>query len=165
MATITLKGTQIHTNGELPKVGTHAPDFVLTTGDLQDVGLKDFAGKKKILSIVPSLDTGVCAISAKKFNDAAKNNPNIAVLIISCDLPFAQKRMCQHDSLEKITTLSMMRSKDFAKQYGILIGDGPLAGLAARAVIVLDEENKVLYTELVPEIAQEPDYQKALHAL
>lgn len=164
MATITLQGNEIHTNGELPGVGSSAPDFKLVTGELGDVTLADYSSKK-VLNIVPSLDTGVCAASAKVFNDAAKENADVAFLTVSADLPFAQGRFCSTESLENIQTLSMMRSKNFAKDYGVLITDGPLAGLAARAVIVLDADNKVLYNELVPEIAQEPNYEAALAAL
>ncbi len=162
MATVTLKGSAIHTSGELPKIGSLAPDFVLVDADLNDKSLKDFKAKRKLISIVPSLDTGTCALSAKKFNDAAKANPDIQIIVVSCDLPFAQKRFCSNEGVQNVTTLSMMRSKDFATKYGVLITDGPLSGIAARAVVVLDENNKVLYTELVPEITQEPSYQKAL---
>ena len=162
MATVTFKGTPVHTNGDLPKIGTKAPDFVLTDGELNDRTLRSFQGKRKLLSIVPSLDTGVCALSAKKFNEAAKTHPEIQVIFVSCDLPFAQKRLCTSESLQNINTLSMMRSKDFATQYGVLLTDGPLAGLAARACLVLDENNMVLYTELIKEITQEPNYQKVL---
>jgi thiol peroxidase len=165
MAKITLKSAPIHTSGELPKVGTKAPDFLLVDKDLKEHALKDFRGKRKILSIVPSLDTPVCSLSAKKFNEAMKKHPEAQVIVISADSPFAQKRVCDQDNLKNITTLSMMRSKDFAKNYGVLIQDGPLAGLCARAIVVLDEEDKVLYTELVPEITQEPNYEKALQAL
>lgn len=165
MATVTFKGSTIHTNGDLPKVGSKAPDFILTSAELKDCSLNDFKAKRKLISIVPSLDTGVCALSAKKFNDAAKTDPALMILFVSADLPFAQKRMCQADSLENIQTLSMMRSKDFATKYGILLTDGPLAGLTARAVVVLDENDNVLYSELVSEITQEPNYQKALDAL
>lgn len=165
MASVKFKGSEVHTNGELPKIASKAPDFVLTDGNLNDHTLKDFFGKRKLLSIVPSLDTSVCALSAKKFNDAAKQNPNIMVLFVSADLPFAQKRFCQQESLQNIQTLSMLRSKDFAKNYGVLLVDGPLAGLCARAVVVLDENDNVLYRELVSEITQEPDYQKALDVL
>ncbi len=165
MATVTFKGSPVHTNGELPKIGSIAPDFILTDGELKDRTLKDFQGRKKLISIVPSLDTGVCALSAKKFNEAAKAHPEILVLFVSSDLPFAQKRLCAAESLENIKTLSMMRSKDFAKLYGVLIIDGPLEGLSARACLVLDENNKVLYTELVGEITQEPNYSHALENL
>lgn len=165
MANVKFKGTTVHTNGELPKVAAKAPNFVLVDGNLQEKGLQDFKGKRKLISIVPSLDTGVCALSAKKFNEAAKKNPNLMIIFVSADLPFAQKRMCQQDSLENIVTLSMMRNKEFAERYGMLLVDGPLAGLAARSVVVLDENDNVLYTELVDEITQEPNYQKALDVL
>lgn len=162
MATVTFKGTDVHTNGDLPVIGSKAFDFVLTDGALNDHGLSEYRGRKKLLSIVPSLDTGTCALSAKKFNEAAKKNPNIVILVISADLPFAQKRMCAQDNLENIITLSMLRSKDFAMKYGVLLTDGPLAGLASRAVIVLDENDTVVYRQLVKEITTEPDYEKAL---
>ena len=165
MAQITLQGNPINTNGELPAVGSQAPVFSLTNGELQDVGLDAFAGKKKLLNIVPSLDTGVCATSTRKFNESAAAHPDTAVLVISADLPFASGRFCSTEGLENVVPLSLMRSKKFAKDYGILITDGPLAGITGRAVVVLDAENKVLYTELVPEITQEPDYDKALAAL
>jgi thiol peroxidase len=165
MASITLHGDAINTNGDLPAVGSAAPDFTLTTGELADVSLADFAGKKKLLNIVPSLDTGVCAISTKKFNDAVADHGNTVFLTVSADLPFAQGRFCEAEKLEAIKTLSTMRSASFAEDYGIKIVDGPLAGITGRAVVVLDESNKVIYTELVPEIAQEPDYDKALAAL
>jgi len=165
MAQITLKGTPIQTSGQLPSIGSKAPDFKLVNSDLKDCSLSDYKGKRKILSIVPSLDTSVCSLSAKKFNQAIEKHPQIAVLVISADLPFAQKRVCGAENLKNITTLSMMRSKDFAKDYGILIQDGPLAGLCARSIVVLDENDKIMYTELVPEIAQEPNYDKALEAV
>lgn len=165
MATVTIKGTPIHTNGELPQVGAKAPEFVLVDSDLKDHHLKDFGGRRKLLSIVPSLDTATCALSAKKFNDEARKDPNLMILFISADLPFAQKRVCGSEGLDNIRTLSMMRNKDFARDYGVLITDGPLAGIAARSVLVLDETNKVLYRELVPEITQEPNYREAIKAL
>ncbi len=165
MASITLHGDAINTNGDLPSVGSAAPDFTLTTGELADVSLADFAGKKKLLNIVPSLDTGVCAISTKKFNESVDKYDDTVFLTISADLPFAQDRFCKAENVDKIKTLSTMRSASFAEDYGIKIVDGPLAGITGRAVVVLDEDNKVLYTELVPEIAQEPDYDKALAAL
>lgn len=165
MATITLKGNPIHTNGELPKVGSTAPDFTLVDKDLNDVGLGSFKGKKKVLNIVPSLDTSVCATSTRKFNAFAKGRQDTVIMSISADLPFAQSRFCQAEGLENVRTLSMMRSNAFAKDYGVLIQDGPLAGITARAVVVLDDRDRVVYTELVPEIAQEPDYDKALAAL
>ncbi len=165
MAQVTLKGNPIHTNGELPKVGTSAPAFKLTTGDLKDVTLADFKGKKKILNIVPSLDTSVCATSARKFNESAGKLPNTVVLVISADLPFASKRFCTTEGLQNVVPLSLMRDKFFAKDYGVLLQDGPLAGICARAVVVVDENDKVKYTQLVPEIGQEPDYDKALAAV
>lgn len=165
MATITLKGNKINTNGELPKVGAVAPAFKLTNKDLADVGLGDFKGKKKLLNIVPSLDTPVCAISTKKFNEAAGKHTNAVMLMISADLPFAMSRFCGAEHTDKVVTLSMMRNKNFAKDYGVLIQDGPLSGITARAVLVLDEHDKVVYSELVPEIAQEPNYDKAIAAL
>ncbi len=163
MANITIEGNPISTNGELPAVGSQAPDFKLTNKDLEDKTLADFVGKKKLLNIVPSLDTGICAMSTKRFNDEARDDT--VMLIISADLPFAMGRFCETEKTDKVITLSMMRSKNFAKDYGVLIQDGPLAGITARAVVVLDENNKVLYTEQVPEIVQEPDYDKALAAL
>ncbi|MEJ2553435.1 MAG: thiol peroxidase [Gammaproteobacteria bacterium] len=165
MATITLKGDPVHTNGELPAVGGAAPDFNLVTKDLADVQLAAYKGKKKILNIVPSLDTAVCAASTKKFNEYAKGRDDLVVLTVSADLPFAQSRFCEAEGIDNVTTLSMMRSRNFAKDYGMLIQDGPLAGITARAVVVLDEYDKVMYTELVPEITQEPNYERALAAM
>jgi len=165
MATITLKGNPIHTQGDLPKVGTRAPDFRLIDGSLGDKTLGDYKGKKKLLNIVPSLDTPTCALSTKKFNDFAKAHSDTVILIISSDLPFAQGRFCGNENLKNVIPLSLMRGRNFAKEYGVLIQDGPLAGITARAVVVIDENDKVVYTELVPEIADEPDYEKALAAL
>lgn len=163
MAQITLQGNAINTNGDLPKIGSKAPAFKLTDSELNDKTLADFAGKKKLLNIVPSLDTPVCATSTRKFNEAARDDA--VMLIISADLPFAMDRFCKSENTGKVVTLSMMRDKNFAKDYGVLIQDGPLAGITARAVVVLDENDKVAYTQLVPEIAQEPDYDAALAAL
>jgi len=165
MAVVTLKGAEFHTNGDLPAVGSQATEFRLVAGDLSDVTLVNYAGKKKLLNIVPSLDTPVCAISTRKFNEYAKAHPDTVILIVSADLPFAQGRFCTGEKLENVIPLSIMRSRHFAKDYGVLVDDGPLAGLTARAVVVLDENNKVLYTQLVPEIADEPDYESALKAL
>ncbi len=165
MARITLKGNPIHTNGTVPAVGSLAPDFCLTTKDLADVGLAAFAGKKKLINIVPSLDTGICALSTRAFNAQASQHPDTVMLVISADLPFAQGRFCGAENTHDVVTLSMLRNKQFAETYGVLIVDGPLAGLTARAVLVLDAENRVLYNELVPEIVQEPDYAAALAAL
>lgn len=165
MAQIKLGGNPINTNGDLPKVGAKAPDFKLTNGDLKDLSLADFKGKKKLLNIVPSLDTPVCATSTKKFNEAAAKHPNTVMLIISADLPFAMSRFCGAENTDKVKTLSMMRDRHFAKDYGVLITDGPLAGITARAIVVIDENDKVVHTEMVPEIKQEPNYDKALAAL
>jgi thiol peroxidase len=165
MAEVTLKGSPIHTNGDLPAVGSTAPDFRLTNKDLADVGLDDFAGKRKILSIVPSLDTGVCAESTRKFNQLVAERDDVVVLVIAADLPFAMTRFCGAEGIDRVHTLSMMRSKNFAKDYGVLIQDGPLAGITARAVVALDADNRVLHAELVPEIGQEPDYDAAFAAL
>ena len=165
MAKITLGGKPINTNGDLPKVGGSAPDFKLQDADLNDLSLASFKGKKKLLNIVPSLDTPTCALSTKKFNEQATKHPKAIMLIVSADLPFAQKRFCSTEHTNSVKTLSMMRSRNFAKDYGVLITDGPLAGITARAIVVIDEHNKVVHTELVPEIKQEPNYDKALAAL
>lgn len=165
MATITLKGTPIQTAGTLPKVGTLAPAFKLTQADLSDVGLEAFAGKKKVLNIVPSLDTSVCALSAARFNKEAGSLADTVVINISADLPFAQKRFCESQSLKQVVNLSTFRAASFGKDYGVVIVTGPLAGLMSRAVLVLDRDNKVVYAEQVPEIAQEPDYDAVLFAL
>ncbi len=164
MTTVTLAGNPIEVAGNFPKVGDAAPDFKLVNKDLADVSLADFAGKKKILNIVPSLDTPVCAKSTKVFNDAAVGNT--AVLIVSADLPFAMNRFCGAESTNNVVTLSTMRGgAEFKRNYGVDITSGPLAGVTARAVVVLDENNKVLHAELVPEIKQEPNYEAALAAL
>jgi len=165
MATITLKGKPISTSGNLPAVGSRAPDFRLVAEDLSDVSLANYKGKKKILNIVPSLDTSVCATSARKFNERAKEIPNCAVLMISADLPFASERFRSDEGLTEIITLSMMRSRDFARDYGVLLTSGPLAGICARAVVVLDENDQVLHTELVSELAREPNYEHVLAAV
>jgi thiol peroxidase len=165
MALITFKGNPVQTSGNLPARGAAAPDFKLAKTDLSDATLRDFSGRKKILNIVPSLDTGVCAASAKKFNESVAGLGNVALLNISADLPFAAARFCESHGLRNVVALSTFRSPDFAKAYGVAILDGPLAGLAARAVVVLDAQNKVLHAQLVPEIAQEPDYAAALAAV
>lgn len=162
---ITLKGNPINLNGEFPEVGASAPDFILTTTTLSDVSLSEYSGKKKVISIIPSLDTPVCATSTQKFNEQVANKEDVALLVVSGDLPFAAGRFCEANSASSTVTLSTMRNQSFAQDYGVLMADGPLAGLTARAVIVLDEDNKVLHAELVPEIAQEPDYQAALAVL
>lgn len=165
MANITLHGTPITTNGELPAVGSQAPDFHLVDGDLNDVKLATYAGKKKLLNIVPSLDTPTCATSTRKFNEFAKQRDDVVMLVISADLPFAQKRFCGAEGVDNVLPLSLMRTRAFAKDYGVLIENGPLAGITARAVVVLDEDNRVLHAELVPEIGEEPNYDAALAAL
>ena len=165
MAQTALQGNPVSLSGELPALGAPAPDFRLTTGDLKDVSLADYAGKKKLLNIVPSLDTEVCATSTKKFNEAMAARPDAVALVISADLPFAASRFCASEGVENVIPLSMMRSRKFAKDYGVLIEDGPLAGITARAVVVLDAKDRVVYTQLVPEITQEPDYEAALKAL
>jgi thiol peroxidase len=165
MATITFKGTPIHTCDDLPAVGTRAPAFKLTGADLTDVGLEKFEGKRKILNIVPSLDTGICQMSARRFNAEVAKLPDTVLLSVSADLPFASKRFCDSEKLSNVVILSTMRAPNFGKDYGAQITDGPLAGLLSRAVLVLDRSNKVVYVEQVPEIAQEPAYEKALEAL
>jgi thiol peroxidase len=162
MATITLKGNSIETTGELPKVGTKLADFSLLKQDLSRVSLKDFPGKK-VLNIFPSIDTPVCATSVRKFNEAASKK-GVTVLCVSEDLPFATKRFCGAENLDKVVTLSAFRSS-FGKDYGLEISSGPLTGLTSRSVIVLDENNQVIYSEQVPEIAQEPNYEAALAKL
>ncbi len=165
MATVTLRGNPIQTNGELPAVGTKAPDFTLTNGELQDVSLATFKGRRKVLNIVPSLDTPTCATSTRKFNERAGKMKDAVVLVVSADLPFASKRFCTTEGLHNVVPLSVMRNRNFSKDYGVLIQDGPLAGICARAVVVLDKDDKVVYRQLVPEIGQEPDYDAALKAL
>lgn len=162
MSTVTFKGTPIKLAGTFPVVGQQAPNFKLAAGDLSDKQLADFKGKTKILSIVPSLDTPVCAISAQKFNEAVSKLDAVVVLNVSADLPFAQGRFCESKSLHNIVTLSTFRSPSFGTDYGLQLAEGPLAGLLARAVIVIDASDKIVYTELVPEIAQEPNYDAAL---
>ncbi len=165
MAQTALKGTPVNLAGELPAVGATAPGFKLVAGDLSDVTLDNYIGKKKLLNIVPSLDTGVCATSTKRFNAAMAGKTDAVALVISADLPFASSRFCTDEGITNVVNLSMMRSRNFGKDYGVLITDGPLAGITARAVVVLGADNKVLYTELVPEITQEPNYDAALAAL
>ena len=162
MANITLKGNPIQTSGELPNVGSKLPDFTLIKQDLSRVSLKDFPGKK-VLNIFPSVDTAVCATSVRKFNETASKR-GLTVLCISEDLPFALKRFCGAENLDKVTTLSAFHSS-FGTDYGVQIKTGPLAGLLSRALIVVDEGDKVLYTEQVPEIGQEPNYEAALSKL
>jgi len=165
MANITFKGGEIHTQGNLPSVGDVAPDFKLTGGDLSEKSLTDFKGKRIILNIFPSIDTGTCAASVRKFNEKAAGLDNTVVLCISKDLPFAQGRFCAAEGLENVVTLSEYKDSNFSEAYKLKIEDGPLAGLLSRAVVVVDEEGKVVYTEQVAEIADEPDYDKALAVL
>jgi thiol peroxidase len=165
MADITLEGNVCHTSGELPAVGSKAPDFTLVDSGLNDLSLAHFSGRKKLISIVPSLDTGVCAQSTRVFNERFAGRDDAVALIVSADLPFAQSRFCTAEGLDNVKTLSMMRSRNFAKDYGILIDDGPLAGITGRAVVVLDADDKVVYAQLVPEITTEPDYEPAIAAL
>jgi thiol peroxidase len=164
MATVTLGGEPITVVGNFPRPGDSAHSFMLVDKDLNYVSLSKFWGKKKILNIVPSLDTPVCQASARKFNEAANELPNTVVLTISADLPFAQNRFCGAEGLKNVITLSTLRGRDFHRDYGVLITDPPLGGLTARAVVVLNEQDKVIYSELVPEIKQEPNYQAALDA-
>ena len=165
MAQVTLKGSPVQTNGDLPGAGSQAPAFTLTKTDLSEVSLSDFAGKKVILNIFPSIDTSTCATSVRQFNAKASEMDNAVVLCISQDLPFAQNRFCGAEGLEEVIPLSGFRHPDFAENYGIKILDGPLAGLDARAVVVIDESGKITHTELVPEIVDEPNYDAALGAL
>ena len=165
MATVTLKGNPVEVAGNLPSKGDTAPAFSLAAADLSDVGLDAFSGKRKVLNIVPSLDTPTCATSTRKFNAEASSLDNTVVLVVSADLPFAAKRFCETEGLDNVKTLSSFRSPDFARNYGVALSTGPLSGLTARAVVVLDEANKVLHSELVGEIADEPDYAAALAAL
>ncbi|WP_108868247.1 thiol peroxidase [Aquimarina aquimarini] len=165
MASITLKGNAIHTSGDLPKVGEKAPDFELVNTDLSTAKLSDYKGNRVVLNVFPSVDTGICATSVREFNKEASNLSNTKVLCISHDLPFAQDRFCGAEGLENVINHSDFRTGKFGKDYGLDIVDGPLQGLHSRAVIVLDENGTVLYTEQVPEIVQEPDYIAALKTL
>jgi len=165
MAKVTHKGNPIDVAGAFPAVGQTAPAFTLVGKDLGDVSLKDFAGKRKVLDIVVSLDTGICAASARKFNETAGTMPNTVVLVISGDLPFAAGRFCTAEGLANVVTLSSFRGRQFLRDYGVDITSGKLVGLAARAVVVLDGNDKVIHSELVPEIAQDPNYDAALAAL
>lgn len=165
MSTVTLHGKPVRVDGSFPTVGATAPAFSLVAGDLSDAGLSRFAGKRKVLNIFPSVDTPTCAASVRHFNEAAGKLDNTVVLCISADLPFAQARFCGAEGLSNVINLSMMRGRSFLADYGVAIADGPLAGLAARAVVVLDAHDKILHTEMVGEIADEPNYAAALKAL
>ena len=165
MATISLKGNPIHTIGLLPESGKPAPDFLLTKTDLSDISLPGFAGKKIVLNIFPSLDTSVCATSVRKFNTEAGKHPDTVVLCVSKDLPFAHARFCAAEGLTNVVSASALRNDNFGKNYGVLIIDGPMAGLLSRAVVVIDQKGIVIYSEQVPDIIQEPDYEAALASL
>ncbi len=164
MALIKFQGKSLHTSGELPSVGSAAPDFILVDGKLQDVTLANYAGKRKVLNIVPSLDTPTCAMSTRKFNEKASKLTNTLVLVVSADLPFAQGRFCESEGLKDVIPLSTFRSR-FAEDYGVKLTDTFLAGLTARAIVIVDENDKVIYTQLVDELAHEPDYDAALAML
>ncbi|SEF76091.1 thiol peroxidase [Parabacteroides chinchillae] len=165
MAKVTLKGNEVHTNGTLPVVGAEAPDFKGVKSDLTELSLSDLKGKKIVINIFPSLDTAVCATSVRKFNKEAASLPNTMVLAVSKDLPFAQGRFCTTEGIDKVIPLSMFRCSCFEDKYGMLLIDGPLKGLLARGVVVVDEAGKVVYTELVSEITTEPNYEAAIAAL
>ncbi len=165
METIFFQGSPCHTYGNIPAVGTTAPAFTLTGADLSNVTLDDFKGKRVVLNIFPSLDTPVCAMSVRKFNKEASGLENTQVLCVSMDLPFAMSRFCSTEGIENLKVASAFRSADFAKNYGLQMVDGPLAGLLARAVIILDADHKVIYSDLVEEITNEPDYKGAISVL
>lgn len=165
MAKIALKGNEIDTIGSLPEIGANAPDFTVVKTDLSETSLKDYAGKTVVLNIFPSIDTGICAASARRFNSEASGKDNSVVLCVSADLPFAHGRFCEAEGLNDVVPVSVFRTDDFGEKYGQKIINGPLAGLLARAVVVIDGGGKVKYVEQVPEITQEPDYEKALAAL
>jgi len=165
MAKITLKGNPVNTSGNLPLKGSKAPDFILVKSDMGTQSLSELKGKKLILNIFPSLDTSVCAMSVRKFNLLAAGKTNTIVLAISKDLPFAHKRFCTTEGITNVETLSGFRDSSFGKAYGVDIIDGPMAGLYARSIVVVDEKGIVIYTQLVPEITQEPDYDSAIAAI
>ncbi len=165
MSTITFKGSEVHTAGSLPAIGTAAPDFAAVKTDLSNLSLKEFAGKKVLLNIFPSIDTGICASSARRFNKDASTIANTVVICVSKDLPFAHKRFCEAEGLTNVIPTSIMRDDSFEKAYGVKMIDGPMMGLLSRAVVVIGEDGKVVYSEQVPEIAQEPNYEAALAAL
>lgn len=165
MANITFRGTPVNTSGNLPAVGATAPDFSLISSELAEVSLSDYKGKNVVLNIFPSLDTGVCAASVRRFNKEAAELDNTVVLGISADLPFAAGRFCSTEGIDNVITLSTFRGTSFGNDYGLLMTNGPLQGLLGRAVVVVNPEGKVVYTELVPEIAQEPDYHSAINSI
>ncbi len=165
MAKITLQGNQIETIGELPAVNTQAPEFSLTRTDLSECSLADFSGQTVVLNIFPSIDTSVCAASVRRFNAEASSTSDTVVLCVSADLPFAHQRFCEAEGLDRVIPLSVFRSPKFGKDYGVTITSGPIAGLLSRSIVIIDRKGKIVYTEQVPEIAQEPDYEAALKAL
>jgi thioredoxin-dependent peroxiredoxin len=165
MAQTKLGENVVNTMGDLPAVGSSAPSFTLTGIDLKDVNLDDYAGKRVILNIFPSIDTRVCAMSVREFNKRAASLPDTVILCVSKDLPYAFRRFCGAEGIDKVVSLSDFRSKTFAQNYGLEMSDGGMAGLFARAIVVIDKQGKVIYTELVPVIGQEPDYEKAIQAL
>jgi thioredoxin-dependent peroxiredoxin len=165
MATITLKGNPVKTYGTLPSAGSNAPDFNLATTDLGQSSLKDYKGKRVVLNIFPSLDTSVCASSVRRFNSEAEKLNNTVILCISKDLPFAHSRFCTTEGLKNVVNLSAFRDTNFGKDYGVVLTDSPMEGLFSRAVVIIDDKGKVIYNEQVPEITQEPDYEKALAVL
>lgn len=165
MSKVALKGQPVQVDGAFPDKGQQAPAFTLVGADLADVSLASFSGKRKVLNIFPSVDTGVCAASVRRFNELAGQFSNTVVLCVSADLPFAQARFCGAEGLDHVVMLSSMRGREFIQDYGVAIADGPLAGVAARAVVVLDEDDKVIHSQLVAEITDEPDYAAALALL
>lgn len=165
MTTVTLGGNKVNLKGNFPKTGDQVPEFTLVKSDLSELSLNSLKGKKVVLNIFPSLDTKVCAMSVRKFNDLASKMDNTVVLAISKDLPFAHARFCATEGIENVIGLSAFRNSSFGEDYGVALVDGPLAGLLARAVVILDEQGKVIYTELVPEITHEPNYEEALKKL
>ncbi|MBA3015824.1 MAG: thiol peroxidase [Proteobacteria bacterium] len=165
MATITLGGKPTNTIGQLPTNGSTAPTFSLTSSELKSISNKDFTAKVIVLNIFPSIDTPVCATSVRRFNSEAANHPNTTVLCISADLPFAHKRFCEIEGINNVVALSTFRSPEFGKDYGVLITEGPLKGLLARAIVIIDTESKVCYSELVGEIGSDPNFEAALKAV
>ncbi len=165
MAQTALGGNPVQTSGDLPAVGATAPEFALTGSDLAPVSSADFAGQRVVLNIFPSIDTATCATSVRTFNERASSLENTSVLCVSADLPFAHKRFCGDEGLENVHTLSTFNHPEFGRDYGVEIAGGPFAGLTARAVLVLDGDNRVVHAQMVPEIAEEPDYEAALAAL
>lgn len=165
MSQVTLKGNTVNTAGLLPSAGSKAPGFTLVRNDLSEASLGDFQGKTIVLNIFPSLDTPVCAASVRRFNMEAASMPDTVVLCISADLPFAHKRFCEVEGIENVVSLSVFRSPEFGNDYGVVMTDGPLKGILSRAVVIVDKDGKVMYTEQVPEITTEPDYEAALRAM